>query len=84
MYFFPMANEVMKGHVSRSDLNSMHQQKAPVSAYWQSIMGNRLHGTQECARFYFSTRYIQLGMTNTTPKLYCICLECTRCDPAAI
>ena len=33
-------------------LNSPHQQKAPVSAYWQSIMGNRLHGTQECDRFY--------------------------------
>ena len=64
----------MIGHVSQSDLDSLHQQKAPVSAYWQSIMGNRLHGTQECARFYFSTRYIRLGMTNISPKLYCICL----------
>ena len=33
-YIFPMANEEMKGHVSRGDLNSPHQQKAPVSAYW--------------------------------------------------
>ena len=72
IHFFPMANEVMKRHVSRGDLNSPHQQKAPVSAYWQSIMGNRLHGTQKCARFYFSTRYIRLGMTNTSPALYCI------------
>ena len=37
-------------------------------------MENRLHGTQECTRFYFSTRYIRLGMTNTSPTLYCICL----------
>ena len=64
----------MKGHVSRSNLNSPHKQKAPVIAYWQSIMGNRLHRTQECARFYFSTRYIRLGMTNTSTTLYCICL----------
>ena len=56
------------------NLNSPHQQKAPVSAYWQSIMGNRLHGTQECARFYFSTRYVRLGMAHTSPTLYCICL----------
>ena len=56
-----MANKVhvMKRHVSRGDLNSRHQQKAPVSAYWQNIMGNRLHGTQECTKFYFSTRYIR-------------------------
>ena len=65
---------VMKRHVSRSDLNSPHQQKSPVSANWQSIMGNRLHGTPECIRFYFSTRYIRLGMTNTSPTLYYICL----------
>ena len=74
IHFFPMANEVMKGHVNRSDLNSLDQQKAPVSAYWQSIMGNRLHGAKECARFYYSTSYIRLGMTNTSPTLYCICL----------
>ena len=72
--FFHMANEVMKHHVSHGDSNSPHQQKAPVSANWQSIMGNRLQGTQECARFYFSSRYIRLGMTNTSPTLYCICL----------
>ena len=70
-----MANEVMKRHVSHGDLNKPHQQKAPVSAYWKSIMGNRLHATQECARFYFSTYYIRLGMTNTSPTLYCICLK---------
>ena len=68
-----MANEVMKRHVSRGDLNSPHQQKAPVSAYWQSIMGNRLHGTQVSARSYFPTRHIRRGMTNTSPTLYCIC-----------
>ena len=28
----------------------------------------------ECARFYFSIRYIRLGMTNTSPTLYCIYL----------
>ena len=54
-----MASEVMKRHVSRGDLNSPHQQKE-----------NRLYGTQQCARFYFST----LGMTNTSPTLYCLCL----------
>ena len=48
-----MANEAMKRHVSRGALNRPHQQKAPISAYWQNIMGNRLHGTQECARFIF-------------------------------
>ena len=64
----------MKRHVSRGDFNSPHQQKAPVRANWQSIMGNRLHGTQECARFYFSTRYIPLGMTKTSPTLCYICL----------
>ena len=69
-----MANEVLKRHVSRDDLNSPHQLKAPVSAYWQSIMGNRLYGTQECVRFYFSTRYVRLVMTNTSSTLYCICL----------
>ena len=38
-------------------------------------MGNRLNETQECARFYFSTRYIRLGMTNYTSRTwYCICL----------
>ena len=74
IHFFPMANEVMKRHVSRGDLNSPHQQKAPVSTYWQSIMGNKLHGTQEFARFYFSTRYIRLGVTNTSSTLYCIYL----------
>ena len=37
-------------------------------------MGNRLLETQEYARFYFSTHNIQLGMTNTSPTLYCICL----------
>ena len=64
----------MKRHVSRGDLNRPHQQKAPVSAYWQNIMGNRLHGTQDCARFYFSIRYrpIRLGTTNTSPTLYCL------------
>ena len=70
--FFPMVNEVMKRHVSRGDLNSPHQQKAPVSAYWQSIMGNRLHGTQVCARSYFFTRHIRRGMTNTSATLYYI------------
>ena len=72
--FFLMAKETMKRHVSRGDLNSPHQQKTHVSAYWQSIMGNRLHGTQECARFYFSTHYIRVGMTNISPTLYFICL----------
>ena len=38
-------------------------------------MGNRLHGTQECVRFYFSNLYIRLGITNTSPTLYCICLS---------
>ena len=69
-----MANEVMKRHVSRDDLNSPHQQRAPVSAYCQSIMENRLHRTQECARFYFFTRYIRLCMKNASPTLYCTCL----------
>ena len=64
----------MKEYVSRSDLNSPHKQKAPISAYWQSIVGNRLHGTQDCARFYFSTRYFRLGMTKTSLTLYFICL----------
>ena len=74
-----MANEVMKRHVSHGNLNSPHQQKAPVySTSWQSIMGNRLHETQEYARFYLSTRYIQLGMTNTSPTLYCIRLVTVR------
>ena len=70
----PMANEVMKRHVSRGDLNSPHQQKVPVSAFWQSIMGNRLHEIQECGRFYFSTRYIRLGMTK-----YFTCIILYKC-----
>ena len=39
--FFPMANGVMKRHVSHGDLNNPHQQKSPDSTYWQSIMGNK-------------------------------------------
>ena len=73
IHFFPMANELMKQHVSRGDLNSPHQKNHLLALIGKASWKTDCMELNKARELRISTCHIRRSMTNTSPTLYCIC-----------